>query len=118
MPQWSRDRTVIRAAYPDEWAAGTCSRAHAALLLRYDHHVVRVGGRRALLLTYAWLPEPDPAEADALAFAVSFTYVRGHPPAPAAVQAVVDGIAFRPSPAPGPDAPAAERRAAGPTSCP
>ncbi|MBV9880595.1 MAG: hypothetical protein JO180_08865 [Gemmatirosa sp.] len=97
MPRWSRDTAALRARYPDERWVGTCARGDAALLLRYDHHVVWIGGRPALLLTYGWAAEPLEAQPEPLRFEVSFTYARGHPAAPPAVQALVDGIALAPA---------------------
>jgi hypothetical protein len=96
MPQWKRDAPADRARYPDERWRGTCARESAALLLRYDHHVVWIGGRAALLLTYAWATQPLDAWLEPLAFEVSFTYARGHPRAPAEVQALVDSLTLRP----------------------
>jgi hypothetical protein len=101
VPRWSRNRDTDRTIHPDERWVGACSREIGALLLRYDHHVVWIGGRRALLLTYSWAGEPLSAQTEPLKFEVSFTYARGHPAAPPAVQVVVDGITFRPAdPAP------------------
>ncbi|HEY3287272.1 MAG TPA: hypothetical protein VGJ96_09185 [Gemmatimonadaceae bacterium] len=97
MPRWSRDAAVLHRRYPDERWVGSCSRADAAFLLRYDHHVVWVGGRPALLLTYAWAAAGLDAHAEPLAFEVSFTYPRGHRAAPREVQAVVDRIPFAPA---------------------
>lgn len=103
MPQWSRDTAALRARYPDERWTGACSRADAELLLRYDHHVVWVGGRAALLLTYPWAADGIGARPEPLAFEISFTYPRGHPPVPRDVQSVVERITFAPS---GPHEPA------------
>ena len=66
------------------------------MLRRADHHVVQVGGRAALLLTYRWDLIPENAWPDELTFEVSFTYPAGHPMAPEAVQAIVDGLTFTP----------------------
>ena len=96
MPRWTRDSAILAERYPDERWVGTCSRADAAVLLRYAHHVVRIGGRPALLLTYPWAAEGLDALAEPLAFAVSFTYPRGHPAAPPDVQALVDRLVFAP----------------------
>ena len=96
MPQWFRDRTADRTKYPDERARAICPRANAPLLLRFDHHVVRVQGRPALLRTYHWATDAAtdwPAE---LPFEVSFTYATGHPTAPAEVQQVIEALAFTP----------------------
>lgn len=95
MPQWSRDRAADDAKYPDERARADAPPAHRALLRRYDHHVVRLAGRPALLLTYQWDLAPRPPDV-AWSFDVSFTYAPGHPGAPAAVQAVVDSLTFAP----------------------
>lgn len=96
MPQWSRDRDPDRRKYPDERWTALCPRAEAPQLLRYDHHVVWIKGRPALLLTYRWAGDPldtGPAE---LPFEVSFTYAQGHPPAPRAIQRLVDTLSFTP----------------------
>ena len=58
MPRWTRDPAALRARHPDERWASACPREAAAVLLRHDHHVVRIGGRPALLLTYGWAAEP------------------------------------------------------------
>ena len=94
MPQWSRDRAGDRQKYPDERWTALCPRAEAPQLLRYDHHVVRIQGRPALLLTYRWAEDSlgtGPAE---LPFEVSFTYAPGHPPAPPEIQRLVDSLSF------------------------
>ena len=95
MPQWSRDRTADRAKYPDERARANAPRALVPLLRRYDHHVIRVLGRPALLLTYVWDIEP-PGDGDSVPVEVSFTYAPGHPPAPPDVQAATDRLTFTP----------------------
>jgi hypothetical protein len=94
MPQWSRDRAANPSKYPDERARARLPREYAALLRKYDHHVVWIGGRAALLLTYQWDLEPEDDEA--LRFVeVSFTYPKGHPTAPPEVQAAIDLLEFR-----------------------
>ncbi len=97
MPQWFRNRAFDRAKYPDERWASVCASADATLLLRVDHHVVRVAGRPALLLTYHWM---SAAAADAVTksyvFEISFTYPAGHPVAPDHVQTIVDRLTFKP----------------------
>jgi hypothetical protein len=98
MPQWFRDRARDDTTYPDERRRAACPREFAALLLRYDHHVVWVGGRPALLRTYHWAemaPSEWPAE---LELEVSFTYAPGHPYAPDEVRGVVDTLSFSPMP--------------------
>lgn len=95
MPQWSRDRTSDIAKYPDERAHATAPIAHAPLLRRFDHHVVYVGGRPALLLTYQW--DLDKSNADAsVSVEISFTYAANHPSAPREVQLVIDALTFHP----------------------
>ena len=99
MPQWSSDRDAAAQRHPDERWEGSCSRAVAAMLVRYDHHTVWLHGRRALLLTYHWNAAPLATQAEPFHFTVSFTFARGHPAAPADIQALVEGLDLR---APGP----------------
>jgi hypothetical protein len=96
MPQWSRDDTLASEKYPDERWVARCPRAAAAQLLAYDHHVVWIGGRAALLRTYHWAADPVDAWPDALPLEVSFTYAAGHPTAPARIQQLVGSLAFAP----------------------
>jgi hypothetical protein len=96
MPQWSRDQAELRARYPDERWVSRCVPSDAELLLRYDHHVVWIGGRPALLLTYAWAALGLEAHDEPLAFEVSFTYAPWHPAAPKTVQAIIDRLIFTP----------------------
>ena len=99
MPQWSRDRAADQAKYPDERARAFAPPAARALLRRFDHHVVRVDRRPALLLTYQWDLAPQHgslADDEAWPFDVSFTYPAGHPAAPESVQALVDSLVFTP----------------------
>ena len=94
MPQWDRDRRD--SLYPDECSFAVCPADAVELLRSYDHHTVWLQGRRALLRTYHWADE-EPRDAEAgRPFQVSFTYAAGHPPAPPAVQAVVDELTFTP----------------------
>lgn len=92
MPQWTQDRSAEQSGYPDERRTYLCPPASRALLLRYDHHVVWIEGRPALLLTYGWNVAPPAADDAAWPFEVSFTYPKGHPPAPMDVQVVIDRI--------------------------
>jgi hypothetical protein len=91
MPQWSRDRSETSRKHPDERWLGSCETAESALLQRYDHHVVWIEGRRALLRTAPSANEsqPDPSR---YRFFVSFAYAAGHPPAPREAQAIVERI--------------------------
>lgn len=71
-------------------AVYTC--AQAEQLVNYDYHRVRVSGRLAVMLTFHWMPlgtAPEP-----LTIKVIFAYAEKHPPAPAAVQAIVDTLLF------------------------
>jgi hypothetical protein len=96
MPQRSRDRSHDATKYPDERWRAACPQEHVPLLLRYDHHVVRVAGRPALLLTSRWMVESMTDDGGPLRFEISFTYAAGHPPAPASVQEIVDRLTFEP----------------------
>ena len=96
MPQWSIDRDAAAARHPDERWVGSCSRDVASILLRYDHHTVWLQGRPALLLTYHWNAAPLAEQAEPLPFTVSFTFARGHPAAPAEVQALVASLELQP----------------------
>ncbi|NUR32737.1 MAG: hypothetical protein HOQ30_01900 [Gemmatimonadaceae bacterium] len=96
MPQWSRDENLARQKYPDERWHARCSRAHATELLAYDHHVVWIGGRAALLRTYQWAAEPVDAWPDELPLEVSFTYASGHPTAPDHIRRLVASLEFTP----------------------
>src|SRR5437868_5325943 len=96
MPQWFRDRAADSVKYPDERWRASCPRASAPLLLRFDHHVVRIHGRPALLRTYYWAAQAATDWPTELQFEVSFTYATGHPLAPAEVQEVIDTLAFTP----------------------
>ena len=44
-----------------EWRAIACAAGDVELLRQYDHHVVTVSGRAALLLSYHLWSEPDGA---------------------------------------------------------
>ena len=96
MPQWSRDRSIERQKYPDERLIARCPRAHAPALLRYDHHVVRIGDRPALLRTYHWAADDASAWPNELVLEVSLTYAAGHPAAPPEIQRVIDSLSFAP----------------------
>lgn len=64
-----------------------------ALLAAYDHCVVHIAGRRAVLLAQPWRA----GETDAHVYLqASFAHPAGHPSVPPPFQAVVDGLTFRP----------------------
>jgi hypothetical protein len=109
MAQWSKDRSPDRSGYPDERRTLLCPPAARALLLRFDHHVVWIDGREALLLTYLWNVKSPGADSEPWPFEVSFTYAKGHPRGPAAVQDIIDKILGTSPPAPVDDADAASR---------
>ena len=71
-----------------DWLVGRCPPDRLARLRERDHHVVVVGGREGLLLTYhLWaeeLAEPH--------VYVLFRHVAGHPRAPSDVQQIVDEL--------------------------
>ena len=96
MPQWSRDRSSDTSKYPDERWVARCPRSQAPQLLRYDHHVVWVRGRPALLRTYHWAAQAVEAWPDEMPVEISFTYASGHPTAPAEIQRVVESLSFAP----------------------
>lgn len=95
MPQWHRDRTADIASGKDERWIADCTRAIAAALLPFDHHLVRVGGRGGVLITYPWRAAPLDEQPEPFCVQVSFATDRGHPPAPASVQRLIDALAFR-----------------------
>ena len=77
---------------PDQ-AAALCTREQAERLAMYDHHVVQVGGRDGVMLTYEWMPVEE--HRGPFLLTVVFHRVQGHPPAPPEVQSIVDGLHFR-----------------------
>jgi hypothetical protein len=88
-------------------AAAHCTRAQAEILVQFDHHRVRVEKRWGIMITYPWMPLeeaqepfmvnvifnpapshiPDPDQIRAI--------VRKHPPAPEAVQNIIDQLQFQ-----------------------
>lgn len=78
--------------YPDQ-AVAVCTREQAEQLVNYDHHVVRVNGRPGVMLTYEWMPLEG--QAGPFVLTVVFHHVDRHPPAPAPIQSLVDGLTFR-----------------------
>ncbi len=87
-------------------ATAACTRAQAEVLVRFDHHRVRIAGRWGIMITYPWLPleeAPDPLVVRVLfnpapQYLPSPDQVRQvvfkHPLAPAEVQAIVDQLQF------------------------
>jgi len=86
-----------RRAHPDERLRAPCTRELVRRLLPFDHHIVWLQGRPAVLLTYPLLeldvdraPEPIWCEA-------SVTYAAGHPTAPAEIQAIARLLPWEPA---------------------
>ena len=74
-------------------AVAVCTREQAETLAKYDHHTVRVNGRPGVMLTYDWIPPEE--HSGPFVLTVVFHYVEKHPPAPEAIQAVVDQLKFQ-----------------------
>jgi hypothetical protein len=74
-------------------AVAICTRAQAEALVNYDHHTARVGGRLGVMLTYEWMPLEE--HAGPFVLTVVFHYAEKHPPAPEAIQAIVDELKFQ-----------------------
>lgn len=89
------DDAAVRAFVVEsgaEWLVASCDAADVEALRRRDHHVVVVAGRPALLLAYHLWSDPPPSAPRVYAL---YGYTEGHPRAPAALQALVDRLAFR-----------------------
>jgi len=80
--------------YPHQ-AIAICTRAQAKQLVDYDHHVVSVNGRLGVMLTYreGWMPDEE--HAGPFVLTVVFHHAEKHPPAPAEIQSLVDGLNFQ-----------------------
>ena len=78
--------------YPGQ-AVAICSPEQAEKLVDYDHHMVRVNGQAGVMLTDEWMPLAE--HAGPFILTVVFHYAEKHPPAPAEIQAVVDGLTFQ-----------------------
>lgn len=82
--------------HPDERWRALCPPELAEQFLRYDHHIIWLEGRPAVLMTYPWHEiEPFPPS-QALPIDVSFTFTAGHPPAPLELQALAQTFAWTP----------------------
>jgi len=84
-----------RRRHRDERVRTRCTRGVAERLRTFDHHVVWLDGRPAVLITYPLLeldldlaPEPIWCEA-------SLTYAAGHPTAPPEIQSLAQGLAWQ-----------------------
>ena len=78
--------------YPNQ-AIAICRRDQAEQLVNYDHHVVQVNGRSGVMLTYEWMPVEK--YSGPFVLTVVFHHVEKHPPAPASIQTIVDGLTFQ-----------------------
>jgi hypothetical protein len=78
--------------YPSQ-ASALCTRAQAAQLVAYDHHVVDVNGRAGVLLTFEWMPMEE--HAGPFVLTVVFHHAEKHPRAPEAIQSIVDELNFQ-----------------------
>lgn len=68
-------------------AVAVCTRAQAEILVRYDHHRVKVGSRWGIMITYPWMPLEEAQEP--LQVRVIFNPAPKHLPSPDQVRAVV-----------------------------
>ncbi|HEU4744374.1 MAG TPA: hypothetical protein VFS61_04020 [Anaerolineales bacterium] len=78
--------------YPNQ-AVAVCARKQAEQLVNYDHHVVRVNGRPGVMLTYEWMPVEK--HTGHFVLTVVFHHAEEHPPAPEAIQSIVDELNFQ-----------------------
>jgi hypothetical protein len=78
--------------YPNQ-AVAICTATQAEQLVKYDHHVVRVHGRLGVLLTYEWMPMEE--HTGPFVLTVIFHHAEKHPPAPQAIQSIVDELTFQ-----------------------
>ena len=77
---------------PDQ-AVAICTCAQAEQLLDYDHHVIQVSGRAGVMLTYGWMPVKE--HVGPFVLTVIFHHTEKHPPAPQAIQSIVDELTFQ-----------------------
>jgi len=78
--------------YPNQ-AIAICTREQAEVLVKYDHHTVRVSSRLGVMLTYEWIPIEE--HTGPFVLTVVFHYAEKHPPAPEAIQSIVDKLRFQ-----------------------
>lgn len=82
----------LNQIFPDQ-AVAICTREQAEALINYDHHTIRINGRAGIMLTYEWVPLEK--HAPPFLLTVVFRYAEKHPPAPAEIQSLVDGLRFQ-----------------------
>jgi hypothetical protein len=78
--------------HPDQ-AIAICTRQQAEQLVNYDHHAIQVSDRLGVMLTYEWMPLEE--HIGPFVLTVVFHYAEKHPPAPAAIQSLVDELNFQ-----------------------
>ena len=78
--------------YPNQ-AVAICTREQAEQLVHYDHHVIQVGGRRGVMLTYEWMPIEE--HTGPFVLTVVFHHAEKHPHAPESIQSIVEDLAFQ-----------------------
>jgi len=74
-------------------AVAICTRAQAEQLVDYDHHVVHANGRPGVMLTYEWMPVEE--HTGPFVLTVVFHHAEKHPPAPQAIQSIVNELTFK-----------------------
>lgn len=74
-------------------AVAICTRAQAEQLANYDHHVVEINDRRGVMLTYEWMPVEE--HTGPFILTVVFHHAEKHPPAPQAIQSIVNELTFQ-----------------------
>lgn len=78
--------------YPNQ-AVAICTRMQAEQLVLYDHHVVEINGQSGVMLTYDWMPVEE--HTGPFVLTVIFHHAEKHPPAPQAIQSIVDELTFQ-----------------------
>lgn len=85
-------RKPFNQVHPNQ-AIALCTREQVEALVNYDHHTVRVDGRLGVMLTYEWMPVEE--HSGPFVLTVVFHYAEKHPPAPEAIQSIVDQLSFQ-----------------------
>lgn len=86
----------FKQMYPDQLLAD-CTLEQAEQLIRFDHHRVEVQGKSAIMLTYHWARAFDARSSGPYPLLVLFYHQERHPPAPPAVQEIINQLVFRPA---------------------
>jgi hypothetical protein len=85
-------RRSFNQIYPDQ-AVAICSYEQAEKLADYDHHVVQVKGRAAVMLTHEWMPLEE--HTGPFILTVVFHHAETYPQAREEIQSIVDGLSFQ-----------------------